>query len=669
MSSTNSSESMGRDEDDEIIEVIPMKQPATTNETETANNGEADESFLDDDFLSFSNVDNGGTAELGSDEQNDMEKLSGKKRERSLSPAMPSNDQYRYNAQQNKPPVIIPWINNTATSSAPPPQQQQWGRNNNNNRGYGNNNNYQNQPGSYNNNNQPRNNNNIPSIIKLHNEIISFVNLMSPTSQELELRTKMVTRVTNLAYKIFGGSTKVQVLPFGSQVTGLCLPGSDIDFVIRFIPTTSNNKNGKKTKKSSGGEKEEDGEEDYTIGNNPLHLFANAVKDEFGIRSELQDDEEEFASAKKKLNNNGEDNDDDDSDKDEEDEGSDEDEHLSYLEVIEQTRVPLVKFTVAPYNIDIDVCFDQPNGPESAELMHRFMESMPPLRPLTFVLKYFLASRDINKPFTGGIGSYLLQMMIVSFLQHRVRDDMARDCGSSGRYYNLGSLLLDFFEFYGIDFNYVTTGISVRHDGYYFAKGQRDMKAVFWQPSRPCSLAMENPLDPSTDVGAGAFRMQMIKRIFEHAYKTLLAYVSEPMEPTDSILATIIPPTEEMERRMILKKDMKVQEAERILNGNGSNHPRFQPPTKRRAETPKDTKKRKKEQKKQKKNQAKWQRKEEKKERKREVKAKRKEAKQARKAEQQLRRNSSGSANSNQKGNKKAKLQSNDSNHPTHSLD
>ena len=132
MSSTNSSESMGRSSsDDEIIEAIPMKQPATTAETETANdhhndndnNGEADESFLDDDFLSFSNVDNGGTA----DSSEDMEKLSGKKRERSLSP-MPSNDQYRYNAQQNKPPVIIPWINNTATSSAPPPPpQQQWG--------------------------------------------------------------------------------------------------------------------------------------------------------------------------------------------------------------------------------------------------------------------------------------------------------------------------------------------------------------------------------------------------------------------------------------------------------------------------------------------------------------------------------------------------------------
>ena len=181
------------------------------------------------------------------------------------------------------------------------------------------------------------------------------------------------------------------------------------------------------------------------------------------------------------------------------------------------------------------------------------MESMPPLRPMTIVLKYFLASRDINKPFTGGIGSYLLQLMIVSYLQHRAREDVAKRHGASGKHYNLGSLLLDFLELYGMDFNYVTTGISVRHDGYYFPKGLSDRRESFWQPTRPFSLALENPLDPTADVGAGAFRMQMVQRIFGHAFKTLLAYVSEPSVETESILARIIPPTEEMERRMIAK--------------------------------------------------------------------------------------------------------------------
>ncbi|KAL3763556.1 hypothetical protein ACHAW5_008099 [Stephanodiscus triporus] len=373
---------------------------------------------------------------------------------------------------------------------------------------------------------------------------------MSPTAEEMRLRERVVERVTSLARATFGDGAAV--LPFGSQVTGLCLPGSDVDFVIR-LPSAP----------APGGDAVDDGTNASAeaVADNPLRRFADAVLDEYGTRSELLVEDD--------LGRGGaRDCDDDDDDDDDDEEGDDSDhavgadaadagggrEYLSYLEVIEQTRVPLVKFTIAPHGIDVDVCFDQPHGPESADLMHRFMESMPPLRPLTFVLKYFLASRDINKPFTGGIGSYLLQLMIVSYLQHRAREDVSRRHGADGRHYNLGSLLLDFLELYGVDFNYVTTGISVRHDGYYFPKGLKERRESFWQPSRPFGIAMENPLDPTADVGAGAFRMQMIQRIFGHAFRTLLAYVSEPAEPTDSILARIIPPTEEMERRMIAKR-------------------------------------------------------------------------------------------------------------------
>lgn len=617
-------------DEDEVEEVIPMKMPATEKNN---TNEEGEDNFLDEDFLSFSNADNGGQQQQDTYKGSDYgEKMSGRKRDRSMSPGTAtcrpvnngSGGQYNNNGyEQRKKKPTIPWLNNSNavhTRFTPPPQQQQQYRNNNN-RGYGNNN-YNN---SYNHPQISR----TPPLIRLHNEIVSFVNLMSPTPNELELRTKMVDRVTKLTQRIFGGKDKVQVLPFGSQVTGLCLPGSDIDFVIRFTDKgdESSKSDGVDAKKMKGKSSEEDDdEEDFTTKSNPLHRFADAVRDEFGIRSDQQNEEAAMRAESARDNENNNNTTDDVEDEEEE--------HLSYLEVIEQTRVPLVKFTVAPYNIDIDVCFDQPNGPESAELMHRFMESMPPLRPLTFVLKYFLASRDINKPFTGGIGSYLLQMMIVSFLQHRVRDDLKRDCGSGGRHFNLGSLLLDFLEFYGIDFNYVTTGISVRHDGYYFPKGQKEMKEVFWQPSRQFALAMENPLDPTADVGAGAFRMKMIKRIFEHAYKVLLAYVSEPMEPTDSIIAMIIPPTEEMEQRMALKRDItevarsrQVQEAKRILNGGT-------PPNKGNEKSKNPTKKQKKKEKK-----------EAKSARKQEVKAKRKESKAARKAEKKKKKGGGGGNN------------------------
>ncbi len=351
-------------------------------------------------------------------------------------------------------------------------------------------------------------------------------------------------------------------------MTGLCLPNSDIDFVIRF--PDENGKDEGSTKKTTdeveqkskfnGSNSDDMEDEDYILARaDPLNSFAKAVREEFGILSKFETDVTTPINSPAMTSINSRYN-------------PPVKEHLSYLEVISQTRVPLVKFTVAPYDIDVDVCFNQPGGPESAELMHRFMYSMPPLRPLTFVLKYFLASREINKPFTGGIGSYLLQLMIVSFLQHRSREEINERgrTASLGKHFNLGSLLLDFLELYGMDFNYVTTGISVRTDGYYFPKGSTDKKPVFWQPSRPFMLAVENPLDPTADVGAGAYRIQMIKNVFEHAFKTLMAYVSEPLEETDSILAEIIPPTEEMQKRRVLKMVTNIEEAVAMVSGGNA---------------------------------------------------------------------------------------------------
>lgn len=39
------------------------------------------------------------------------------------------------------------------------------------------------------------------------------------------------------------------------------------------------------------------------------------------------------------------------------------------------------------------------------------------LPPLIFILKQFLLQRDLNEVFTGGIGSYSLTLMAISFLQ------------------------------------------------------------------------------------------------------------------------------------------------------------------------------------------------------------------------------------------------------------
>jgi non-canonical poly(A) RNA polymerase PAPD5/7 len=149
----------------------------------------------------------------------------------------------------------------------------------------------------------------------------------------------------------------------------------------------------------------------------------------------------------------------------------------------------------------------------------------------------------------------MLQLMIVGFLQHRERD--AFNYRRSGLN-NLGAMLLEFLELYGMQFNYMTTCMSIRHDGFFFPKGAADRKEIFWQPSRPFSMALENPLDTTADVGKASFRIGMIQRAFAVAYKMVLANTATPLEPTmnGSILETILPPTSEMRERAAMRQQL-----------------------------------------------------------------------------------------------------------------
>lgn len=68
--------------------------------------------------------------------------------------------------------------------------------------------------------------------------------------------------------------------------------------------------------------------------------------------------------------------------------------------------------------------------------------------------------------FSGGLGSYALTSLIVSFLQLHPKIQS----GEIKQEENLGILLIEFFELYGKRFQYDTVGISVRGKGSYFRK-------------------------------------------------------------------------------------------------------------------------------------------------------------------------------------------------------
>lgn len=201
---------------------------------------------------------------------------------------------------------------------------------------------------------------------------------------------------------------------------------------------------------------------------------------------------------------------------------------VSKLEVIAKARVPIIKLTHKETGIAVDISFNHTSGIESGEYINECLKKFPVLRPLTIALKLFLQQRGVNETFSGGIGSFLLQLMIISMLQ--MHPQVGIRMGSRGLrvkrsregreiYFNLGYLLLNFFELYGRLFNYKSVGISVRNGGCYFHKAERQ-----WDDyDRPNLLSVENPLDPSHDVGKNSYNIVKIRRMFEDAFYILIS--------------------------------------------------------------------------------------------------------------------------------------------------
>ncbi|RMX66052.1 hypothetical protein DD238_003956 [Peronospora effusa] len=273
----------------------------------------------------------------------------------------------------------------------------------------------------------------------LHEEIMDFVNFMSPTEEELNSRAKLIDDMREIVKELWPGAT---VETFGSHYTQMFLPQSDIDMVLFGVPE----------------------------GKEPLYKLAQCLEEK---------------------------------------------ELVSYLEVIDKARIPIVKMVHKTSDIHVDVSFNVAGGLATGDLVKHYMRVYPSFRPLTLVLKCFMAQRGLNETYSGGIGSFLLQMMVVSFLQHYGRALGAEH--DDPKFNNLGLLLVEFFTLYGRDFNYTELGISVRNGGSYFFKEDRH----WCDAGRPFLIAMENPNEPSLDIGKNSYEMRTVKRSFDYARQVL----------------------------------------------------------------------------------------------------------------------------------------------------
>ncbi|XP_072316857.1 terminal nucleotidyltransferase 4A-like [Eucyclogobius newberryi] len=183
------------------------------------------------------------------------------------------------------------------------------------------------------------------------------------------------------------------------------------------------------------------------------------------------------------------------------------------IKVLDKASVPIIKLTDHETEVKVDISFNVETAVKAAQFIKSYLKKYPVLPPLIFVLKQFLLQRDLNEVFTGGISSYSLILMAISFLQLHPRIDTRRSN------INLGILLIEFFQLYGHDFNYMKTGIRVKNGGAYLCK--EEMLKTMGSGNRPSMLCIEDPVQPGNDVGRSSYGVLQVKQVFDFAYMVL----------------------------------------------------------------------------------------------------------------------------------------------------
>ena len=281
--------------------------------------------------------------------------------------------------------------------------------------------------------------------IRMHDEAIDLVKYLKPTHEEDVMRKRVVLDMSDLASSLFDGS---RVVTFGSIITGLILPVSDVDMTIVWSGIPDTEELSYEQCLYSAMDKLAD------------HIAKNGICEE------------------------------------------------AYPQVIKQTKVPIVKFTHKDTWIDVDISFNSPNGRINSEMVVTYCKQHPVATPLVTLVKYFLQQRSMNEPFTGGLGSYAVALMVISFLQHHGGFQPGSDPATVG----LGGLLMDFFRFYVL-FDYQGVGVSVK-DRSFFRKTRE-------QQNDRAAFLLQDPQNDQNNVASSTRQLSSIRSAFHHAFLAL----------------------------------------------------------------------------------------------------------------------------------------------------
>lgn len=181
---------------------------------------------------------------------------------------------------------------------------------------------------------------------------------------------------------------------------------------------------------------------------------------------------------------------------------------------IETTNIPIIKLVsndIFQFHIDISVQCDKHFGLKCVELVKSYLQTYSVLEPIVLALKTLLNNGNLNNPYTGGLSSYGLILMVVSFIQSELDSNKFNSKSPT----ILGETFINVLGHYGIAFDftkYVIITYPINND----LVDDKDNFYSFGQNMH--ELIIVDPLNKQNNVAKSTFQYMNIKMAFMIAF-------------------------------------------------------------------------------------------------------------------------------------------------------
>ena len=183
-----------------------------------------------------------------------------------------------------------------------------------------------------------------------------------------------------------------------------------------------------------------------------------------------------------------------------------------YINTASTPIIKLVSNDEFNFHIDISIASETHLGLETVKLVNKYLEKYKVLKPIILALKTLLKNGSLNDPYKGGLSSYGLILMVVSFIQSEIDNEKYNEASPT----ILGETFLNVLGHYGIFFDYnnyviITYPVDEKADN-----SEKENSYQFIPNTH--ELIIVDPLNNKNNVAKSTFQFMNIKMGFLIAF-------------------------------------------------------------------------------------------------------------------------------------------------------